>query len=200
MAGTHPTKEALINTVVVMLNETPPHGITIESVLEKSGISRGSLYHHFVDYQELIEAAQVRRYAAYIDGSIALLSSILQGTKTRDEMVVRVREVTRISQSMQANRIDRAHTIAAALASDRMREMLSVEQARLTAWIADLYREVLERGWGNPALDPASVGIMIQAYTFGRIVDDISAEPVDPEKWLDLITTILETVFFPPQA
>ena len=181
-----------------MLGDQAPAEITIESVLEKSGISRGSLYHHFEDFQELIESAQIRRYAAYVDGSIEILAKILQGAKTRDEMAHLIREVTRGTQSMQANRFDRALTIAAAIPFQRMRKTLGLEQARLTEAISDLYREVLERGWGNPKIDPETVGLFIQAYTFGKVVDDFGDTHVDPDKWLDLITMILETLIFPP--
>ena len=198
MPALHPTKEALIQSVVGMLGDQAPAEITIESVLEKSGISRGSLYHHFEDFQELIESAQIRRYAAYVDGSIEILAKILQGAKTRDEMAHLIREVTRGTQSMQANRFDRALTIAAAIPFQRMRKTLGLEQARLTEAISDLYREVLERGWGNPKIDPETVGLFIQAYTFGKVVDDFGETHVDPDKWLDLITMILETLIFPP--
>lgn len=198
MSALHPAKEALIQTVVGMLSETSLVDLKIEKVLESSGISRGSLYHHFEDFQELIEAAQIRRYASYIDRSIESLSLILQGTKSRDEMALRIREVTRFTQSMQANRFDRVLTLAAAITSDRMRKALGSEQDRLTSAIADLYRELLERGWGNPAIDPGTVAIFIQSYTFGKVVDDFGDEHVDPQRWLDLITMILETVLFPP--
>lgn len=198
MTALHPTKEALINTALAMLSDQTPQEITIESVLEKSGISRGSLYHHFQDFQELIETAQIRRYAAYVDGSVSTLVAILQGAKTRDEMAQRIRDVTRVTQSMQANRFDRALTIAAAIPSERMRKTMGLEQERLSEAIADLYREILARGWGNPAIAPETVALFIQAYTFGKVVDDFGDTHVDPDKWLDLITMILETLIFPP--
>ncbi len=56
----HPTKEELIQTVVVLLEGTTLNQITSEQVLAISGISRGSLYHHFEDFSELLELAQVR--------------------------------------------------------------------------------------------------------------------------------------------
>ena len=70
-------------------------------------------------------------------------------------------------------------------------------QERLTDSIADLYREVCHRGWGNPELDPRTISVMIQAYSLGRVVDDFTPERMDQEKWEKLITTILEQVFFP---
>jgi CDGSH-type Zn-finger protein len=67
----HPTKEELIKYcrwfcwILLTLDE-----ITSENVLDISGISRGSLYHHFEDFSELLELAQVRRFASYVNKSI----------------------------------------------------------------------------------------------------------------------------------
>ena len=80
-----------------------------------------------------------------------------------------------------------------------MQAILGVEQERLTEMIADLYREVLKKGWGNPSLDPRSIAVLIQAYSLGKVVDDVTDTHMDGEKWDHLINTILETVLFPAQ-
>ena len=43
----HPTKVALLEVVKGMIAEYGADGFTVEMVLAESGISRGSLYHHF---------------------------------------------------------------------------------------------------------------------------------------------------------
>ncbi len=57
----HPTKTHLIETAVKLLDTQLPHEIAVDEILDKSGISKGSLYHHFEDLAELLEAAQVAR-------------------------------------------------------------------------------------------------------------------------------------------
>lgn len=59
----HPTKIRLIETTAELLENQFPQDIQVDEILEKSGISKGSLYHHFEDLGELLEAAQVSRYA-----------------------------------------------------------------------------------------------------------------------------------------
>jgi AcrR family transcriptional regulator len=201
MSGKHPTKEALIATVVTLLDTHPLESITSEQVLEISKISRGSMYHHFEDFSDLIEEAQVRRYAAYVDQSIVLLSSIVHDVTSRDEMVKQVRFVTTVTQSdgVKENRFERLVALAKGVRSPRMQAILGVEQERLTEMIADLYREVLKKGWGNPSLDPRSIAVLIQAYSLGKVVDDVTDTHMDGEKWDHLINTILETVLFPAQ-
>jgi AcrR family transcriptional regulator len=83
----HPTKRLLVDTVENLLKEVTSEKITIEQVLEKSGISRGSLYHHFEDFNELIEIAEIEEYSGLITESINGLVAILQTAQSRDELV-----------------------------------------------------------------------------------------------------------------
>jgi hypothetical protein len=41
-----------------------------------------------------------------------------------------------------------------------------------------------------------ATAVFIQAYTLGRVVDDISTEKVDPQKWNDLIGKIIVNHMF----
>ena len=63
----HPTKRLLVETVMSLLNTKTPDEVLADEVLEKSGVSKGSMYHHFEDLQELVETAQLARYAKWID-------------------------------------------------------------------------------------------------------------------------------------
>ena len=73
----HPTKSHLINTTVSILDEKLPNEIAVDEILEKSGISKGSLYHHFEDLGQLLEVAQVERYAQWVDRSIEILIKLI---------------------------------------------------------------------------------------------------------------------------
>jgi hypothetical protein len=79
--------------------------------------------------------------------------------------------------------------------NDRFRRILGIQEQRVTDALADLFREAQARGWMNTDFDPQAAAVLIQAYTLGRIVDDISPNQMDQEKWVDLITTLIERVF-----
>ena len=51
----HPTAQKLVDTVIEMLQTTSYNNIKSENVLVRSGITRGPLYHHFADFDDLIE-------------------------------------------------------------------------------------------------------------------------------------------------
>ena len=197
--GIHPTKEELIKTVVVLLDNLTLDEITSEKVLEISGISRGSLYHHFQDFAELLELAQVRRFSNYVNRSIEVLTDLFGSVSTRDELVQRLTEVSKAFQAPELadTRIERLTAISKVMHNPRMANALGCEQERLTETIADLYRDLQVRGLGNPLLQPRTAAVMFQAYTLGRTVDDFTVNHMDQDNWLYAVSLIVENIFFP---
>ena len=198
MSSLHPTKQTLLDTVVYLLNSKLPAEINSEEVLEMSGISKGSLYYHYADFSELIEQALIVRFARYVDASIASLSQVLRTARTKTELFEGLKMVTRRTQSeeMKEGRYERLVSMAAAIRSPRMQLALGVEQERLTEALADLFRESQERGWGNKDFQPRVIAVMVQAYTIGKIVDDITPTHMNEENWALLIDAFLERIFF----
>jgi len=195
----HPTKQTLIDTVVTLMDTQPAMEINSDQVLEISGISKGSLYHHFEDFPELVEHAMVARFARFVDNSVVMLNGVIASAKTRADLVEGLQKVTRATQAQELtrHRSERVTAIAKAIRIPRMKALLGEEQERLTDALADLFRESVERGWGDPTLDPRVVGVMVQAYTIGKIVDDITPTRMDAENWNQAIDSVLDKVFFP---
>ena len=195
----HPTKQTLIDTVVTLMDTQPAMEVNSDQVLEISGISKGSLYHHFEDFPELVEHAMVARFARFVDNSVVMLKGVIASAKTRADLVEGLKKVTRATQAQELtrHRSERVTAIAKAIRIPRMKALLGEEQERLTDALADLFRESVERGWGDPTLDPRIVGVMVQAYTIGKIVDDITPTRMDAENWNQAIDSVLDKVFFP---
>jgi AcrR family transcriptional regulator len=185
----HPTKSHLIETAVVLLEDKMPHEIAVDEILEKSGISKGSLYHHFEDLAELLEAAQVARYADWVDRSMALILAIMSKAKTKEDLFEGVKKMTILTQSAEFKnfRYERARTIGNSQGHQRFQNLLAAEQERLTSGLTDIIREVIEKGFFRKDLDPHVAAIFIQSYTLGKIVDDIVTNPVNSKDWDNFI-------------
>jgi hypothetical protein len=153
------------------------------------------MYHHFQDFNDLLEHAQVARFASYVDNSIEMISKLLV-LKTKEEFVQGLKDVTRYTQSdlLKSQRLYRATAISRAGVSERMRVHLGEEQSRLTASLGDLYHEVLNRGWGNPNLKPQTLAVFIQAYTLGIIVNDYVDDQMDLENWFWLVDHFMSDI------
>ena len=194
----HSTKKLLIETTAGLLAEFPSRQITSDQVLERSHVSKGSLYHHFHDLGDLIEAAQVERFSQYVDQTIAALADVLTDSTDLASARAKFHDVVNIRQpdNAQRLRIERMETAVLANYDERIRVRLSREQARLTSEWANLFQVALDRGWANPDLDPVAVSIIMQATIAGRIVDDISDVHMDQAKWVSLIQYLLDVIFF----
>jgi AcrR family transcriptional regulator len=193
----HPTKAILVETVVEMLETIKPADIQADKVLEISGISKGSLYHHFEDLGELVETAQVARYSKWITVSVDTMTNILPKAKNISELRVALAAVTKATQrhDLSKYRLERARTLANAEGNPRFQKALAEETDRLTSLLEDLCREVIEKGWFRKDLNPRALAVFIQSYTLGKLVDDFSPNRVPEDVWNALIDGIVINYF-----
>lgn len=196
----HPTKEIMVRCVINLTKTQGIETITSDQVLEISGISKGSMYHHFKDFNELIEVAESVIFASVVDDVISRLSTALSISKSREDFLTAIAAITYGNQTPEKveDRLSRITYLAQAISSERMKLSMGAEQERLTQGIADLIREAQERGWANPNLNALAASIFLQAFTVGRVIDYISDERVDDESWIFLIAQVVDRVIFAP--
>lgn len=192
--SSHPTRDRLIMTMVELLDGSDPEHITADQVLTSSGISKGSLYHHFEDFEDLVEAALIARFSVNVDATIDALAQILVTVHSKEELIGALRElnVHNQAQSRSNFRLERARAAGLTFSSPRFHDALGLEQQRLTDAFTDLFIEAQNKGWMSATVDARAAAVFVQAYTVGRIVDDIAPEKVDQEAWMDLIMTVVE--------
>jgi AcrR family transcriptional regulator len=193
----HPTKERLISVTISMMDGERPDKVHIDEVLLESGISKGSLYHHFNDFSELIEVAMTRRFGILVDASIDSIENVVNNSKSKEEFIDGLRLVTRATQdpALAPNRFERARALGMAGSNLRFRSALAVEQDRLTSALEDLFRESQNRGWLSSDFNPRTGAVMIQAYTLGQVINDVSDVKYNNDDWVALIDLMLERVF-----
>jgi AcrR family transcriptional regulator len=193
----HPTKQLLLDTTVALIDEFGPHGFTVEQLLEVSKISKGSLYHHFEDFSDVIESAQVARFARFVDNDSRAISQLLIASTSRDDMFSRFESIiaSTLDPVRQQSRIDRATIVGLARNSEKFARLLSIEQQRLTDALTDVVRELQERGWVTKDIDPKVIATFVQAYSFGKVIDDITASPVELDQWVSFIDMMLRKTF-----
>ena len=193
----HPTRERLIAVTVEMLDELGPGEISVDDVLSISGISKGSLYHHFTDLADLVDEALAYRFANYVDLTVAAIVPIVTDSKSREEMFAGIARITIATQSpgSRPNRLERVQTVGRAARNPHLRDLLNHEQQRLNGALADLIHEGQNKGWFSSDFDPLAAAVFIQAYTLGRTLDDITEPHIDPEAWIQLINRLVEKTF-----
>ena len=194
----HPTKEKLIATMVSLMDEHALSNIQVDDVLRDSNISKGSLYHHFENFEELVEASLIARFAASVDLSILLVASAVNDARSAEEFVAKIIEVTTVTQGRDRAkfRLERARVIGLSVNSPNLLEALEKEQDRLTAAMADIVREAQEKGWVNKTFDAKTIAVFMQAYTLGRVIDDVASDNqhIDSEDWNDVVNEAVKSL------
>jgi AcrR family transcriptional regulator len=200
LSSLHPTKRLLVETVVAMLETKKPHEILADEVLATSGVSKGSMYHHFEDLQELVETAQLQRYSKWIDASIEFMTTYVLGANTKEEFIESLRKLTELTQSIDRKgaRAERARALAACFDNPRMAKQMGVETQRHTDALADIIQEVQNRGYIRSDEDPKAAAVFIQSYTLGKMVNDYNPTGVDDETWVNLIHHMAVRTFVTP--
>lgn len=194
----HPTKKTLIDTFLQLAEQQDFSKIRIENVLERSGISKGSLYHHFTDFDDLVAEAQARVFARVTKRTLDSINFVVNQSKSAADLKASVRGL--ILETLTADgvlqRQMRARIIGVSMKYPKLLEHVLVTQQWLTEEITETITNAKSKGLVKQDVDSHLAAVFIQTYIFGKIVDDISYAPVDPDDWADWIMSILDHKLF----
>jgi AcrR family transcriptional regulator len=194
----HPTAQNLVDTVKEMLINTPYNTIKSENVLLRSGISRGPLYHHFENFDALIEVAQTQIYQDYVSNLITELTitalALEDPLATREEFS-KILQESEIGNTLAVRRL-RVGLLHNAASNESFGGRLAVTQESLNLQWMRVYEIAVAKGWADPEIDGRAVAIMVQAVFFGRILDDLSPIHMNSKAWIATLTRLLDSFFF----
>ena len=189
----HATHRALIDSGVELAKEFGMYGFTVEQLLTKSGISKGSLYHHFEDFVDLVECVQVRIFTEYVELDISAIQRALDAATDRDKFVNLISLITRTALQPQrsTSRIQRARIISATQGRDRFAARIGHEQKLLNDQMKRVISVGQERGWIPPHFDAHALALFVQGYAFGLILNDVTEERVGAEEMAVVIDSVI---------
>jgi len=192
------TVAALLDAAVVRLKNGGDAAVRIDDILAETGVSRGSLYHHYGGRQGLVDAANLELYARRTRADVAVLTGLIDRASTPDELLEAARALTEQTQSpaRRDNRIERARLVGQ-IGSGRFAGRLEAVQHALNAAFAAAIARAQAKGLIHPDHDPLALAVFIQAYTLGRVLGDLDTEPVDPAAWNALVGAVLDAVLRP---
>jgi AcrR family transcriptional regulator len=189
----HATHRALIDSGVELAKEFGMYGFTVEQLLTKSGISKGSLYHHFEDFVDLVECVQVRIFAEYVELDISAIQRALDAATDRAKFVNLISLITRTALQPQrsTSRIQRARIISATQGRERFATRIGHEQKLLNDQMKRVISVGQERGWIPPHFDAQALALFVQGYAFGLILNDVTEERVGAEEMAVVIDSVI---------
>lgn len=194
----HPTAQKLVDTVIEMLQTTTYKNIKSENVLLRSGISRGPLYHHFANFDDLIETAQAqifRNYSSMLIGELNRVLDVCSDPADAQRQFMQYLKSTATTPSI-AILNQRIGIIYNASFVPPLRDKLAESEEALTqSWIRTFER-FEARGWTERLVDPRGLAILMQATFIGRVLDSLSNTQMDPVIWCHTIFNLVQNFFF----
>ena len=196
----HKTRAKLLETAAALLKKYELADITSYMVLKHSGISRGSLYYHFADFDELMGEAAIQRYAKWADQEANKLQTAMSNAGNVPAMVESL--VTIIGELQtdrhRSQRLDHAVLIAQTKTNSYFADLVAQEQSRLTHRIATIVTRAQATGVISSQSDAMAIAMFLQVCAFGRLLDDVSGALVDTASWDSLLAQVLSQVLSGP--
>jgi AcrR family transcriptional regulator len=197
----HPTRQMLVSIAVELLKEQGPVDFRIDDLLDRSGLTRGAVYHHFENVDDVIGSALIASYSEGVEATVRYIREVLASAMTFEEFRDGLFQANRNyvhNEDLRVLRRLRAFTLANSTA--RMSKPLSAEQKRLTDEYVAVIETAIERGWIKRTIDPQSLAVFVQAYSFGVIIDDVSSVHLSADQWAAHIEDYFQACVFEPSA
>jgi AcrR family transcriptional regulator len=190
------TRDRVLDVVLAMLEEGGEVAVRIDEVRDRSGVSIGSLYHHFGDRDGLIVAAQVRRFARFAEAEIAALSDIVERSEDVDQFRRAIRQLTlhSASQLRTAERWARVAVLASSVGRPELAEEVRAIQTRLTDEFQAHVAQGQARGFFRSDLDPRAVALFVEAYSLGLVLNELDERPVSEQSWEKVVWSVIDAL------
>lgn len=165
-------------------------------VLKEANVARGTLYLHFDDFSSLMEMVLLSAFSNSVEQNINALRVIIHDAQTKEALITALETLTENSQGpgRKEFRFARLRLIAYTERNPRFAAALAEEQRRLNAKFEELFELIKRKGWLNTSLDIHSVTVFVQAYTLGKVIDDVAQDGMSPDAWNTLIGQVISRV------
>lgn len=192
----HETKMQLMRATSDLMDEMSFEEISAAMVLERTGASKSSMYHFFEDFNDLLEETFLQRFALSVHTSDREIKEIIRTSSSSEEFLRSLEKVTKASQARKnsATRFQRARMLARSERNERFRISLGEIQQQLTDSLTQAFESAQDKGFLNRDFEARTGAVFIQAYTLGRVVDDITVNQMNDKDWEKLISRIAREV------
>lgn len=193
------TAKRILQFAEAELAESGVVNFNLDRVIEKSGVSRSSVYHHFGDREAVIAAVETEYVRVSLETGMAAMIELLRDASTGEEAfaLVELGVLTAGTDAQKTIRQKRISSLAMSKNSPAVLAMLQKYQIAGTNRFIDLLRELRDRGLCNPVEPIEGTAYVIQSILLGRILVDILAEPHLETQWTHSASATLRLMLQP---
>ncbi len=171
----------------------------LDRVINESGVSRSSVYHHFGGREGVIAAVETQWLISTLNTGYREMATMFSSIANGEEAfkVIELGIAGSGSPRQREIRERRISTLAMSRTSPTTRELLREMQARGTEEFADLIRQGRDNGLFDPIEPVEGIAHLIQSMLLGRILVDILDDPDQDAKWTEVTVQTLRLMLRP---
>ena len=179
------TVERLIAATDAAMRQGGEPAVRIQDISATTGVSIGSIYHHFKDRDGLIRATYAHNYAKVVQADIPLVRNFMSGISDTSELSSRYSEMVEFLMEHIGNQsaIERAAIIGTASGRPPMQAELSQVQHALNEGATEVMQIAADRGMLKEHLNPRAAAMVVMGLLLGHAVAELDTDPVSDEDW-----------------
>lgn len=180
------TVERVITFAREELAAAGPVKFNILRVIEKSGVARSSVYHHFGGRDGLIAAVHLRDVVTDVQVVNKFIREKVESSTDFSEIAdfIRFYLSAESGDNGAFRRARRLSTLAAADTSPALMEILRKNQIEAAEYLTETIRIAVARGIITPVVSERGIAHFMLSLLFGRVMVDLTGDPADDEAWL----------------
>lgn len=183
------TVERAVTATVALIDEVGEQGVRFAEVSSRSGVSNGSLLHHFGSLDALLSTAEAMRYERAISARLSAAREMVVASGDLDALRG---VVARAAQAVAAGSFDELRWVrlsALSFARHRpdLQELLGRTIRSLRDELAELFGDLRAKDLVRYAVPAGAAAAFLHGHTVGRLVEDIIDDPLPAEQWVRLL-------------
>ena len=185
-------RERLLDVTIELINEFGVDGVRLRDVMDRSGITNGSLYWEFTNRRALIDAAlaerYVRRLAERTEEAFARVDTSETGIGSLLGPIIDA-FADPAESDLRAVRADRVTVLAAALSDERLAGQVGQAQAEQITRLTELVADLQGRGRITTDVSARSVALLVQVVSVGLPALDLPGPGVHDD-WREIVAYV----------
>jgi AcrR family transcriptional regulator len=181
--------DAVVEATVKVLESEGETAVRIADIGAETGVSYGTIYHHFGDRDGLIRAAQFARLRSQPGQDLDAFGAALDGLGDPGDFVAAVMAISRsiADPSRRDIRMMRTSVLAAAQSRPELLAAVQELETKILDDLADLVARAQAAGIADPALDPHAAAMYLEAIAYGIVLGEYCDRQVDTEALAQVI-------------